>query len=188
MTKNGRTCQAWALDTPHAHSFNHLPFNYCRNPDGESAPWCYTTDPEMRWEKCTQIPRCESGASRRQLASNTPATSPASSAPVITNAWNVCTTTAASETFRNRLARFSFRANSKEPMAPPNTAMANVASIQTGGASRSLCSSYGGGRPVGAQDPTGGASRSLCSNYGGGRPVGAVTGGAALCPPRLGLV
>ena len=44
-TVNGRTCQAWALDTPHAHNYNHLPENYCRNPDNEPGPWCYTIDP-----------------------------------------------------------------------------------------------------------------------------------------------
>lgn len=31
--------------------------NYCRNPDNERMPWCYTTDPETRWEYC-RVPRC----------------------------------------------------------------------------------------------------------------------------------
>ena len=26
--------------------------NYCRNPDGEDFAWCYTTDPNTRWEEC----------------------------------------------------------------------------------------------------------------------------------------
>ncbi|MED6262967.1 hypothetical protein ATANTOWER_031272, partial [Ataeniobius toweri] len=26
--------------------------NLCRNPDGDRAPWCYTTDPKVRWEYC----------------------------------------------------------------------------------------------------------------------------------------
>jgi hypothetical protein len=51
-TVSGRTCQAWALDSPQSHSFNSLPSNYCRNPDGEPSPWCYTTDPAVRWELC----------------------------------------------------------------------------------------------------------------------------------------
>lgn len=31
--------------------------NYCRNPDSSSAPWCYTTDKNKRWEVC-DIPMC----------------------------------------------------------------------------------------------------------------------------------
>lgn len=26
--------------------------NYCRNPDEDKSPWCYTTDPRVRWEYC----------------------------------------------------------------------------------------------------------------------------------------
>ncbi|XP_071178210.1 putative macrophage stimulating 1-like protein [Mytilus edulis] len=33
--------------------------NYCRNPDNEEyGPWCYTTNPDVRWEFC-DIPYCE---------------------------------------------------------------------------------------------------------------------------------
>uniref|UniRef100_K1PLE8 Plasminogen n=1 Tax=Magallana gigas TaxID=29159 RepID=K1PLE8_MAGGI len=52
ITQSGRTCQAWSSQTPHSHSLTSLPENYCRNPDGEPAPWCYTTDPYKRWEIC----------------------------------------------------------------------------------------------------------------------------------------
>lgn len=31
--------------------------NYCRNIDGERRPWCYTTDPNRRWEIC-DVPDC----------------------------------------------------------------------------------------------------------------------------------
>ncbi|RXN11781.1 skeletal receptor tyrosine kinase-like protein [Labeo rohita] len=32
--------------------------NYCRNPGGESdRPWCYTTNPNVRWEYCL-VPKC----------------------------------------------------------------------------------------------------------------------------------
>jgi len=51
-TVSGRTCQAWASTTPHNHGFTSLEENYCRNPDGEPGPWCYTTDSNKRWELC----------------------------------------------------------------------------------------------------------------------------------------
>lgn len=32
--------------------------NYCRNPsNSEGGPWCYTTDPNTRWQYC-DIPAC----------------------------------------------------------------------------------------------------------------------------------
>jgi len=65
-TVNGRTCQAWASSTPHvpnSASQNDTNYpdgsraaarNYCRNPDSDTSvgPWCYTTDPDVRWETC----------------------------------------------------------------------------------------------------------------------------------------
>ena len=72
-TVSGRACQEWALDTPHEHDLNDLAGNYCRSPtrSGRSPtdlralcssptnycrsptqPWCYTTDPDTRWEFC----------------------------------------------------------------------------------------------------------------------------------------
>jgi len=59
-TKNGLTCQKWSDQSPHSHSFitdwypsAHLgDHNFCRNPDGDSTIWCYTTDPGSRWNYC----------------------------------------------------------------------------------------------------------------------------------------
>ncbi|CAG2224956.1 unnamed protein product [Mytilus edulis] len=31
--------------------------NYCRDPDNTGAPWCYTTDPDVRWDYCP-VPKC----------------------------------------------------------------------------------------------------------------------------------
>ena len=55
-TATGLTCQMWNQQSPHKHKMPALPHNYCRNPDGEpGGVWCYTTDPNKRWEYCYQI-------------------------------------------------------------------------------------------------------------------------------------
>ena len=70
-TVSGRTCQKWTTQQPHEHvnapedhdnGFGLGNHAYCRNPDGgpnghESGPWCYTTDPNVRFELC-DIPTC----------------------------------------------------------------------------------------------------------------------------------
>uniref|UniRef100_A0A8D0GFD2 Plasminogen n=1 Tax=Sphenodon punctatus TaxID=8508 RepID=A0A8D0GFD2_SPHPU len=66
VTTSGATCQHWSAQFPHKHArtpenypCKALEENYCRNPDGETMPWCYTTDPNKRWEYCN-IPSCDS--------------------------------------------------------------------------------------------------------------------------------
>ncbi|XP_065064080.1 plasminogen-like [Rhopilema esculentum] len=64
-TSSGKSCQAWAAQTPHRHTKtaeshpnDDLTGNYCRNPDGEpNGPWCYTTT-SKRWEYC-DVPTCK---------------------------------------------------------------------------------------------------------------------------------
>ncbi|XP_025057793.1 plasminogen-like [Alligator sinensis] len=63
-TESGLECQPWDAQKPHSHGYipanlpdKDLKMNYCRNPDGEPRPWCFTTDPSKRWEFCN-IPRC----------------------------------------------------------------------------------------------------------------------------------
>lgn len=77
-TISGRHCQRWDAVTPHNPKYrpawtNH---NYCRNPNGIAGggPFCYTTDPNKRFEYCT-IPQCSStGEHPCQVATTTKAT------------------------------------------------------------------------------------------------------------------
>jgi len=68
VTTSGKLCQAWTAHYPHEHSFkqDHMypdgsvknARNYCRNPEnGYVGIWCYTTDPDVRWERC-DVPTC----------------------------------------------------------------------------------------------------------------------------------
>ena len=68
ITRSGKTCQRWDSQHPHKHGRkNPLNFpdksledagSYCRNPDRESqGPWCYTLDPNSRWEYC-EVNKC----------------------------------------------------------------------------------------------------------------------------------
>ncbi|KAK5852637.1 hypothetical protein PBY51_006489 [Eleginops maclovinus] len=68
VTESGKTCQSWSTQTPQKHNRSPenypckgLDSNYCRNPDNERRPWCYTTDTETRWEYCT-VPSCGDAA------------------------------------------------------------------------------------------------------------------------------
>ena len=69
-TTGNITCQTWNEQYPHEHSENNLDeqypcdgsidaaLNYCRDPDLQSAPWCYTVDSLVRWDYCP-VPNCE---------------------------------------------------------------------------------------------------------------------------------
>ncbi|XP_071611681.1 hepatocyte growth factor-like protein isoform X7 [Heliangelus exortis] len=65
VTVSGIPCQRWDAQTPHRHHFvpekytcKDLQENYCRNPDGSEAPWCFTSRPTIRIAFCFQIRRC----------------------------------------------------------------------------------------------------------------------------------
>ncbi|CAB1431083.1 unnamed protein product [Pleuronectes platessa] len=71
MTPTGLTCQRWDSQHPHNHTFfpqaypcKDLRENYCRNPDGQESPWCFTTDPRVRTMFCSNIPQCGTQANR----------------------------------------------------------------------------------------------------------------------------
>ncbi|XP_017723557.1 PREDICTED: hepatocyte growth factor-like protein isoform X8 [Rhinopithecus bieti] len=64
-TTAGVPCQRWDAQIPHQHRFTpekyackDLRENFCRNPDGSEAPWCFTLRPGMRVAFCYQIRRC----------------------------------------------------------------------------------------------------------------------------------
>lgn len=60
QTEDGIPCQKWADQTPHSHSYTFISDqeNFCRNAGaGEKKPWCYTTNPDKRWDYC-DIPFC----------------------------------------------------------------------------------------------------------------------------------
>ena len=62
LTVGGHVCQRWDRQYPHQHLYSnpdlfpemslHEVENYCRAPDGSDWPWCYTTSPEVRRERC----------------------------------------------------------------------------------------------------------------------------------------
>uniref|UniRef100_A0A8C6UTE0 receptor protein-tyrosine kinase n=1 Tax=Neogobius melanostomus TaxID=47308 RepID=A0A8C6UTE0_9GOBI len=64
-TRSGIPCQPWSKQDPHQHrlSVDVIPElthseNFCRNPGGISEkPWCFTTNPNIRWEYCA-VPQC----------------------------------------------------------------------------------------------------------------------------------
>ncbi|XP_028148238.1 tyrosine-protein kinase transmembrane receptor Ror2 [Diabrotica virgifera virgifera] len=65
LTKDGIPCQRWDSQSPHTHDSPPHIFpelknaeNYCRNTGAEEKrPWCFTTNPNIRWQHC-DIPRC----------------------------------------------------------------------------------------------------------------------------------
>jgi len=70
VTVSGKQCQAWSANTPHVphedYTDDKFPDgsreaanSYCRNPDESysAGVWCYTTDPNTRWELCA-VPLC----------------------------------------------------------------------------------------------------------------------------------
>ena len=64
VTVGGLPCRRW--DSLPPLTFKHLPYqswgfpedikdaaNYCRNPDGDIWPWCFTEDPDVPYDFCS---------------------------------------------------------------------------------------------------------------------------------------
>jgi hypothetical protein len=67
VSVSGRECMNWLSQEPHQHGISSdKPMyvnkglgdhNFCRNPDDEpEGAWCYTMDPDVRWEYCSCEP------------------------------------------------------------------------------------------------------------------------------------
>ena len=53
-TQNGKICQRWDFSWPHIPNYKPIvaTHNNCASPDGDEKLWCYTNDPNVRWESC----------------------------------------------------------------------------------------------------------------------------------------
>ena len=63
-TISGIPCQMWNSQYPHSHSQYGTQYNdnYCRNPSNYlGGNWCYTQNPNVRWELCQPSERTKSG-------------------------------------------------------------------------------------------------------------------------------
>ncbi|XP_038060986.1 uncharacterized protein LOC119731787 isoform X2 [Patiria miniata] len=60
QTRGGIPCQSWGSQSPHSHTvvpqdYAHRGIgqhSYCRNPDDDDQPWCYTREGGTRWDYC----------------------------------------------------------------------------------------------------------------------------------------
>nr|XP_034305994.1 plasminogen isoform X2 [Crassostrea gigas] len=59
VTETGYTCRRWDSEDSDVYQVFGQLENYCRSPDGAPFPWCLSTAPGKRWEKC-RIPICGS--------------------------------------------------------------------------------------------------------------------------------
>ena len=66
-TNGSIECQRWSSDVPHGghEKFNGLAEDWCRNPDDSEGVWCYTMEPEKRWDYCPvrRCSYCDTGSS-----------------------------------------------------------------------------------------------------------------------------
>ncbi|XP_077867543.1 uncharacterized protein LOC144356731 [Saccoglossus kowalevskii] len=67
-TVGGLTCQKWTDQQPHSHFYDPAirtysgigDHNYCRNSVADAvSTWCFTTDPNVRWDTCKLIVRSQ---------------------------------------------------------------------------------------------------------------------------------
>jgi hypothetical protein len=87
MTEKGLLCQNWSANTPHSHNNKNVGnHNNCANPDntkrnGILTPWCYTVDPNVRWDYCDPNNPISRMTTQEILAPPIPITVPETVAP-----------------------------------------------------------------------------------------------------------
>ena len=66
-TVGGLNCAKWTNNSVHSHYYkpsgDDANTNYCRIPDSEPWPWCYTTSKDKRWDFCHIPDGCKTGES-----------------------------------------------------------------------------------------------------------------------------
>merc|ERR1719335_1427911 len=60
LGESGRNCMNWLDQGKYKSTTKGIGgHNYCRNPNGDKErPWCYTVDPDQKWEFC-EVPKCK---------------------------------------------------------------------------------------------------------------------------------
>ncbi|KAI8499871.1 Kringle domain [Branchiostoma belcheri] len=96
MSAGDRLCQRWDSQsprshphTPQAHPDAGLEENFCRNPDNKPRPWCYTTDPTLRWDYCN-VMECADPTSQDFLGQECKAEYTCSSRWAVQARWRLC--------------------------------------------------------------------------------------------------
>ena len=57
VTESGFPCRPWDSEDAFVYEVFKGQENYCRSPDNAPFPWCLSSAPGRRWEKC-RIPVC----------------------------------------------------------------------------------------------------------------------------------
>lgn len=73
MGESGRNCMNWIDQGKYKSTTKGIGgHNYCRNPEGsKEKPWCYTIDPQVKWEYCN-VPECKDDELKERKAYKAP--------------------------------------------------------------------------------------------------------------------
>jgi len=71
MGESGRNCMNWVEQGKFKKGHGVGSHNYCRNPNGRKRPWCFTIDPQKKWEYCT-VAECKDSDLKKRKAYEAP--------------------------------------------------------------------------------------------------------------------